>query len=84
MRNIEIRAQQFTETAKAMAFEFLAEKEAEGYSYVTWNSIGQLSHEASHQICEVCNRERGIGYIQLTEDGKAVCIFCEVIQLFNK
>ena len=82
MKEIEIRAQRFTATALSLSFENLAEK-SETDSSITFQGIGNLAHESVKQICDFCGKSRGIGYIRLTEDGHANCIFCEQLQLFG-
>ncbi|MCX5724404.1 MAG: hypothetical protein NTX84_07825 [Nitrospirae bacterium] len=58
----EVKAQQFTETARSLARER--------------TKTLLEAHEATRQVCSRCKKERGIGYVEMDEHGDPICIFC--------
>ncbi len=59
----EVKAQQFTETARSLARER------------TKTLLD--AQEATRQVCSRCKKDRGIGYVVLNERGDPICIFCQ-------
>lgn len=70
MREIEIRAQNFSDHSWEMALS---------YGAMPWQR-----DEASRERCECCGKLRGLGYIWFTEDNHTQCLWCETIKLFDK